>query len=426
MNWLDHIVRIEGTPYATLPLFLTSLGIGLMLGVERERKANARAGIRTFSLTSMLGTLSAMLADRVGEPALLAGGLAVVAAFILSAYWRFSNDDGPDVTTQIALVFGYGLGAMVWYDMGEMAVALGLIATLLLYLKPELSGFSQRLSRHDLMTLLQFGAVTGIILPILPDQSFGPYAALNLRETWLMVVLISGVGLTGYLAVMLIGEKAGAPLMGIMGGLTSTTATSMIYARQVKESPENLNFCASVILLANLVVFFRLAVVAAVLAPAILPTLLPVLAAGLACGLAVLLYQRWRRPIGSAAVSGTDFQLKNPTELHTALLFGALYALVTLAVAWLTDLFGNGGLYLVALISGLTDIDAIALATLRQFAGGKLDALLVAAAFAIATASNAAFKFSLIAGIGGKTLARRIAPAFVAMTLGMFAVLPLI
>lgn len=425
MNWLDHIVQIEGTPYASLPLFLTSLGIGLMLGVERERKANARAGIRTFSLTSMFGTLSAMLASRTGEPAVLIGGLAVMAVFILSAYWRFSHDDGPDVTTQVALVFGYGLGAMVWYDMGEMAVALGLIATLLLYLKPELSGFSQRLSRHDLMTLLQFGAVTGIILPILPDQSFGPYAALNLRETWLMVVLISGVGLTGYLAVMLIGEKAGAPLMGVMGGLTSTTATSMIYARQVKESPENLNFCASVILLANLVVFFRMGVVAAVVAPAILPMLLPVLAAGLLCGLAVLLYQRWRRPVGSASVSA-DFQLKNPTELHTALLFGAIYALVTLAVAWLTDLFGNGGLYLVALISGLTDIDAIALATLRQFAGGKLDALLVAAAFAIATASNAAFKFSLIAGIGGAALARRIAPAFIAMALGMFAVLPLL
>lgn len=412
LHWLGEVFQLQGTGYAALPQFLTSLGIGLLLGIERERKQDPRAGVRTFALTCLFGTLSGHVAGLAALPLLPIAGLAGIAALTLTAYWHPSAcHDSPDPTTQVALLLAYALGLLVYAGPSELAVALAIIATLLLYLKPELSGLSQKLTRPDILAVLQFGAVSAIILPILPNRAFGPYQAINPYEIWLMVVLISGVSLCGYVAVRLLGEKVGGPVLGLLGGMVSSTATSMSFARQVRDDPKALHLSATVIQLANLVIFVRLAILAALLAPAALGTLLPVLGAALAGGLLATGLGHWRH--GSAGGQDEDgFTPHNPVEMRTALVFGGLYAVVTLAAAALMHQFGSGGLYGVALVSGVTDVDPISLSAFNQFAGGHLNANQVAATLALALLTNSLFKFGMVASLGGKALMWRTAPMF--------------
>ena len=183
---------------------------------------------------------------------------------------------------------------MIWYGLAELAVMLAIGITALLYFKPELRGLSQRLTRRDLVAVLQFSVLTFIVLPILPDQNYGPYDAFNPHQAWLMVVLISGIGLAGYAALHVVGTRYGAPLLGFLGGLVSSTATTMIYAKHGKSNKAMLNLAASVIVIAGLVVLLRLLVISAVVAYGALPGLLPVMAGGVVFGLIVALYN-WRK-----------------------------------------------------------------------------------------------------------------------------------
>src|SRR3990172_4661232 len=294
---------LQGTDIEALPQFLTSLAIGLLIGLERERNPSAKAGLRTFALVAVFGTLSALLSDKLDSPWLLIAGLLAVGGMIIAAYFNKPVEkNDPGTTTVIALLLCYGLGAMVWYELARLAVMLAIGITALLYFKPELRGLSQRLTRRDLVAVLQFSVLTFIVLPILPDQDYGPYNAFNPHQAWLMVVLISGISLAGYVALHLVGTRYGAPLLGFLGGLASSTATTLIYAKHGKSNPNVLNLAASVIVIASMVVLLRLLVVSAVVAYGTLPGLFPMLAGGLLFGLIVALYN-WRK-------------MARPTELY--------------------------------------------------------------------------------------------------------------
>src|SRR5450756_2255455 len=193
-------VLLQNNGIEALPQFLTSLAIGLLIGLERERTPSAKAGLRTFALVALFGTLSALLSTKLGSPWLLIAGLLAVAGMIIAAYLNKPSEplrqaqhreNDPGTTTVIALLLCYGLGAMIWYGLAELAVMLAIGITALLYFKPELRGISQRLTRRDLVAVLQFSVLTFIVLPILPDQDYGPYHAFNPHQAWLMVVLLS-------------------------------------------------------------------------------------------------------------------------------------------------------------------------------------------------------------------------------------------
>ena len=403
-----------------LPAFLTSLAIGLFVGLERERSPAAKAGLRTFALTALLGTLLALLSEYMESPWLLAAGLLAVAGLIVSAYLDGSRTDDPGTTTQAALLLCFGLGALVWFGFGALAVLLAVAMTLLLHFKPELQSISKSLSRQDLQSILQFAVLSFVILPVLPNRDFGPFDTLNPYQTWLMVVLISGLSLAGYVSLRFVGQRFGAPLLGFFGGMVSSTATTLIYARHAR-SNENLGKLAVVvIMIANLVVLIRLAVVSSLVAPGIAPHLIPVLAGGLVAG-SLLTFFWWRR-IGAEGEFPMP-EMKNPTEIRTALTFAALYAVISLISAWLANLSGSSGLYLLAFISGLTDVDAISISMLRLFDQGKLTPDVTVATIVIAYLSNLLFKFGLVMSIGGRTLARLSAPAAAATALGMILVL---
>lgn len=410
---------LHGNGIEALPQFLTSLAIGLLIGLERERNPSAKAGLRTFALVAVFGTLAALLSEKLDSPWLLIAGLIAVAGTIVAAYLNSPREESdPGTTTIIALVLCYGLGAMVWYGLAKLAVMLAIGVTALLYFKPELRGLSQKLTRRDLVAVLQFSVLTFIVLPILPDQNYGPYGAFNPHQAWLMVVLISGISLAGYAALHVVGTRYGAPLLGFLGGLVSSTATTMIYAKHGKSNQAMLNLAASVIVIAGMVVLLRLMVVSAAVAYGALPSLLPVLAGGLLFGLLIALYN-WRK-LGKATELYVP-ETTNPAELHAAIGFGLLYVAVLLGSAWMADIAGSQGLYAVALASGLTDVDAITLSSLRLFNLGQLSEQQTVTAIALAVLANLAFKFGMVFFIGGRALAKQVATGFGAIACGVIA-----
>lgn len=410
------LLSMQGNGAEHIPTFLTSLAIGLLIGLERERNPSAKAGLRTFALVALAGTLAAMLSQITQSPWVLALGLFTVGLVIVGAYFgpRAPEDD-PGTTTSAALLVCYLLGAMVWFGAETPALMLAIVVTILLYFKPELRGWTQNLSRRDLISIFQFAVLTFIILPILPDHNYGPYNTLNPHQTWLMVVLISGLSLAGYVALRIVGQRYGSPILGLLGGMVSSTATSMVYARHGKNQGM-MQLSVIVILIANLVVIVRLAVEGLAVSPRSLPTLLPVLGSGLAFGLAGTA-MLWRHLAKSSDLPLPE--MTNPTEIRIALGFGLLYAIVLFFSAWLSDIAGSKGLYIVALISGLTDVDAITLSSLRLLEMGKLQSSQAVTAITLAFLANLVFKFGLIATIGGAQLAKRCAIGFAAMGVGM-------
>jgi len=411
---------INGLPaeLATLPRYVVALAIGLLMGLERERNPAAKAGLRTFALTALLGVLAAHLATALGELWLIAVGLLLVGAMMIAAYLHSpqQSDSDPGTTTVAALMLCYGLGVLVWHGESQLAVMLGIVATMLLYFKPELRGLSERISRRDLLSVLQFAVLSLIILPLVPNRNYGPYGALNPYQIWWMVVLIAGVGLAGYAALRLIGRQRGAVILGLLGGLVSSTATTLAFSRHARASRDMLPVAVIVIVLANLMVLARLGVLAAVVAPSVLPQLLPVLACGLiGGGIGAAYGVRRLRPQGELP----ELAIENPTELRTALGFGLMYGVVLLAAAWLSDLLGTRGLYAVALVSGLTDVDAITLSSLRLHNLGTLSAGVVVNVIALAVLANLVFKSTLTLAIGGGQMARHAIAGLGTAGLGM-------
>jgi uncharacterized membrane protein (DUF4010 family) len=408
---------LQGSGIEALPQFITSLAIGLLIGLERERNPSAKAGLRTFALVALFGTLTAMLANKTGSSWLLVAGLCIVGVMIIAAYFNSPGEDhDPGTTTVAALLLCYALGALVWYDQARLAIMLAITTTILLYFKPELRGMSQRLTRRDLVSVLQFLVLSFIVLPILPDQNYGPYGAFNPYQAWMMVVLISGLSLAGYAALHWTGHRYGPPLLGFLGGLVSSTATTLAYARHGRTNENMVHLSAAVILIASQVVLLRLLVISAVISPAVLPSLLLPMGTGLVFGVLATLVL-WKKLISSADLPKPSST--NPTEFSVALSFALIYVVVLLAAAWLSDIFGNKGLYAVAAISGLTDVDPITLSSLRLFELDKLSAKHAVMSVAIAFLTNMLLKFGLVFFIGGKSLAKHVLPGFAAMSAGV-------
>lgn len=408
---------LQGSGIEALPQFITSLAIGLLIGLERERNPSAKAGLRTFALVALFGTLAAMLTDKTGASWLLVAGLCIVGVMIIAAYFNSPGEDhDPGTTTVAALLLCYALGALVWYDQAKLAIMLAITTTILLYFKPELRGMSQRLTRRDLVSVLQFLVLTFIVLPILPDQNYGPYGAFNPYQAWMIVVLISGMSLAGYAALHWTGHRYGPPLLGFLGGLVSSTATTLAYARHGRTNENMVHLSAAVILIASQVVLVRLLVISAVISPAVLPTLLLPMGAGLVFGVIATLLL-WKKLHSSADLPKPTST--NPTEISVALSFALVYVVVLLGAAWLSDIFGNKGLYAIAAISGLTDVDPITLSSLRLFELDKLSANHAVMSIAIAFLTNMLLKFWLVFFIGGKNLAKHVLPGFAAMSMGV-------
>ncbi|HSG23561.1 MAG TPA: MgtC/SapB family protein, partial [Azonexus sp.] len=384
---------------------------------ERERRPDSAAGLRTFALVAMLGCLFALLGEKTGGPWILAVGLLVVSVSMIAANFSAQQEEQyRGFTSEAAIIVTYGLGAAVWFGYSTLAVMLAITTTVLLYFKAELRQFSERMTPKDINSILQFAVLSLVILPILPSHDYGPYSAFNPRQIWWMVVLISGLALSGYLALRIIGARHGAALLGIFGGLASSTATTLMFSRHARDHADLVRMAAIVILIANVMVMIRLGFVSSVVAPDLVAPIAIVFACGILPGVLMALYG-WKALIEAGPLPMPE--VKNPTELKTAISFGLLYAVVLLASAWLQDIAGNKGLYIIALASGITDADASVLSTLRLFNLEKIARGEAVIAVTLALMANLVFKIGLVLSIGGGRLARHALPGLLAIGGGM-------
>jgi uncharacterized membrane protein (DUF4010 family) len=408
------------------PIFVrlaVALGLGLLVGVQRERAQDPLAGVRTFPLITLLGGLAAELSLQLDATWIFAVGLAGLVALLVTGYAVTVRSGAyrPGLTTEVAALYMYIVGALVVIGAVPVGVVMGGLCALLLHLKEPMEGFADRLTQGDLKSIMQFAAIALVVLPVLPDRAYGPYDVLNPFEIWLMVVLIVGISLAGYVLYKLLGARAGTLLGGVLGGIISSTATTASYARRAKGNRTLAPQVALVVMIASTVVYGRIFIEVAVAAPSVLPAMAPplliiALANVAICGVALLTL---RGHAGELPVQD------NPTELRTALIFAALYGVIIFAVAAAGDAYGDSGLYGVALISGLTDVDALTLSTANLVEAGRLDAGPGWRAIVLASLSNLAFKAVLAGVLGGRALLLRLAPLFAASIAAGVAVLQL-
>jgi uncharacterized membrane protein (DUF4010 family) len=386
-----------------------ALGLGLIVGLQRESTSSELAGVRTIPLVTLLGAVCALLAQAAGGWVLAAGLLAVAAATAMGNAARLRADVvDPGITTEIAILLMYALGAYVMAGNRVVAVVLAGTVAVLLHFKTELHGLVTRLGGPELRAIMQFVLLALVVLPVLPDATFGPYAVFNPREMWLMAVLIVGLSLAGYIALKFFGERAGIVTGGLLGGLISSTATTVSWSRLTRGRPDASRAAALVIVIASTVVYGRVMVEIAAVARPFLASAAPpllVLAAAMAASAAWL----WLRTRGEA---GANADGQQPASLKTAFSFAALYVVVLLAVAFVNERLGARGLYAVSVVSGLTDVDAITLSVARLVGSGQISGDQGWRLVVVGVLSNLVFKGTMAAALGDARLRRFIVLLF--------------
>jgi uncharacterized membrane protein (DUF4010 family) len=397
-----------------------SLVLGLLVGLQRERSAIGRPGLRTFPLITILGTGSAILASEFGGWVMLGAMLGVVAilAFQRVAHMQETDPD-PGVTTEFAVLVMFCVGALLMVAPIAVPIAIGGGVAILLQFKPEMHRFAETLGNDDLKAIMQFVLITCIILPVLPNQTYGPYDVFNPWKTWLMVVLIVGMSLGGYIVYKFLGRDAGILLGGILGGAISSTATTVSYSRMARGKREVTHVAAIVVMVASTVVFIRVLIEIAVVSPRFLSnSAVPITALMLMTAVpAILMWYRVRKHPSQMP------EQENPTQMKSALVFAAMYAIVLVALAAAKAHLGTQALYVVSAISGLTDMDAITLSTADL---ANSDAAILADGWrliVVASLANLVFKAVMVGMLGGRRLFLEVTMLFAIPMVGGFLLL---
>jgi uncharacterized membrane protein (DUF4010 family) len=408
--------------------FATALLIGALVGIERERRKQqtedpATAGLRTFVLVALFGALAGWLTLTFHSPWILAAALLACATLVVSGYVLSTRAEPGSIglTTELAALATFLLGALAALGQRELAVALGVAVAALLAYKQPLHGFVEKLGADDVYAALRLAIATFIVLPLLPDRTLDPWEALNPRSLWLLVLLIAGLSLVGYVLTRLLGAHRGMPITGLTGGLVSSTAVTLSFSRQSKEKTyqKATGAITAGLLLAWAVSFVRVVVEVLVVNRALLPALLPeLLAMTLVAGAFAWLH--WRRSGDGAEAKPVE--LRNPFSLTSAIQFAALFAVVLLLVKVVQGYAPESGLYVVAALAGTTDVDAITL-SMAQYARSGSPAV-AAHAITIAVLSNTVVKTGMVVALGNPELRRSILPATaVILAVGVVAIL---
>lgn len=397
---------MDDNPY--LPLAV-SLGVGLLVGLQREWSSSGVAGIRTFALVSLLGTLIALIPEPLNAIGFGTGLLSIAILLWIANRAKFDRGEaGPGMTTEVAALLMFVVGAAIGSGFMEPAIVVAGAAAVLLHWKAPLHQFANRLAADEFRAIIRLVLIALVILPILPNETFGPYDVLNPFQIWLMVVLIVSISLGAYVIYRLLGVKTGSMLGGLLGGLISSTATTLSYARLAKKKPELASLAALVIMLATAVVNLRLLGQIAAVQPQFLSTALPpiLILLGVMGALCVVVYFCVRTtPV-------EDHLQRNPAHLRTALVIGGLYAVILFAAAATKEHFGEQGIYYVAGISGLIDLNAITLSAAQLVADQQISSDAGWRVILIATLANLAFKWFAVLVWGHRRTAAILAVLF--------------
>jgi uncharacterized membrane protein (DUF4010 family) len=388
-----------------------ALFAGFLIGAERgyhERDApegRRIAGVRTFGLIALLGALFAALAEYFGAAVLGLGALALGVVLLISYRVQSERFEEYGITTEVAALVTFGLGALAMAGQLTVAAAIAVVTALILALKPQLHGILSRLKAEEVYGTLQLLLISLVMLPVLPNRGFGPWEALNPYAIWWMVVLIAAMSYVGYVAVRLAGAEVGLMFTALAGGLASSTALSLNYARIGARETALVPLATAGIITASATMFPRVLVVASIVQPALLSRLIIPLGASMlaAYGAAFWFWRRSRRSVETAH----GVPIRNPFELRPALQFALLLTVIMLAVQAVRRWYGDPAVYALAALSGVSDVDAITL-SMARLTRHDLALPIAANAVLIAAFVNTAVKAILVAIFGGKRLALRV------------------
>lgn len=396
-----------------------AVGLGLLVGLQREWRSERPAGIRTFTLITLLGSLCGIAAQQHG-PWLPAAGLLAVAAMLWLGNWLRRGDlEAGDhgITTEMAALIMFLVGAILVAGHTEAAIVITGATAALLHWKDPLHAFTRRIGADEFRAIIQFVLIALVLLPILPNQAYGPYAVLNPFKIWLMVTLIVGINLVSYVIYRAMATRKGAVVGGVLGGMISSTATTVSHARQSKGLGVRPQAVAVVVVVASAMVNIRILLEIGIIGPGLLPSAVPPFVI-LGLFMAACSWFLIRRDQGG---NGTEMEHRNPAEVKTALAFGLLFAVVLLAVAAVKARFGLEGVYVVALVSGLTDVDAMTLSVADLYQSGRMSAADAWRVVLVASLANLLFKAGITAAFGTRAVFKTVAVVF-----GLTAVLGLV
>ena len=387
-----------------------ALAIGLLIGLERGWRSRDLsegmrvAGLRTHGMISLLGGLSGILAQQVD--AFLMGFVFLGLTSVLLLAYSKSLDKFQDfsITGVIASLITFTLGALTVFGHITLASASAVVITALLSFKPLLHGWLKKLEQEELNATLKLLLISVVILPILPDQGYGPWDAFNPYHIWLMVVLIAGISYLGYFAIRIVGNQHGPVLTGALGGLVSSTAVTLNLSKLSKQQPGMENVLAAGILTACATMFARTLLLTSVINPDLSRALLPALLVMtfFTYFVAFLLWKNRREFQGIDEIT-----LENPFQLVMAMKFGAFLVVILLLSKILKVYFGDMGTYFLAATAGLADVDPITL-SMAQMSKDGLEVSVAAKAILIAVSVNSGIKSIFSRVIGGWNLSLRV------------------
>lgn len=394
-----------------------ALGLGMLIGFERSRTLGDKgtfAGVRTFSLVSLLGAIAVYGGQLAGLPWLVGLAFFAVLALVVTSYYATSQRGEIGTTTEVSVLITFFVGALcAWGEFGT-AGALAVLVMLLLALKGWLHKLASRIETSDVEATLKFAIITLIILPLVPDTNYGPEGleVINPYKTWLMVVLIAGLNFVGYIAVKVVGREQGYGLTGLLGGLVSSTAVTLSFSQRSRTEPGLSPVLILAILLAWTVMFFRVVVEVAVVNFALAKTLTMGMVIMGVVSLLISFYL-WRRERSQEKAEVETGH--NPFELGDAIKFGLLFAVVLFVAKAAQVYFGDTGLYVAGALAGLTDVDAIALSMADLAKQDPSTASAAARTVVIAVISNTMVKCGIVIWLGAPAMRRTMVPITVAL-----------
>lgn len=408
--------------YESFVSLAIALGCGFLIGLQRQHVLATGSeqdgpgelgGVRTYPLYGLAGALSMLFLPTAG-PVLLIVVLLVMMFPVMLAYWDdVRQGRGRGVTSEVTFVIAFLLGAVSAAETSItppshrwLLAAAGAVATTsLLAMKEPLHRFARIISREEMYDAVQFLVFGVMVLPFLPDESYGPHEALNPFRMGFLVLLMSSISFAGYVAVRWLGPGRGLGVAGLVGGLVSSTAVTLSAAGRSKREPQVADACALAIVLACSVMVVRLILEILAVNRDLLSTILPKFIGMLAAG---VLISWWNyRCSRDVTTSDTEVQLRNPFELVNALRFAGLFAIIQLIAKAAEANAGTGGLYVASAVAGLSDVDAITLSIARMAAGG-LDAGVAARCILIAVGANTLVKVGMAMWLGGGGLGRKV------------------
>lgn len=408
--------------------FGVALVIGILAGLQREYAFGEPgkelfAGVRTFALMGLIGCTAALATDLLASPWPFVAILLIVGVLLTVSYFVDAWRGAVGLTTEAAALLIVLAGALVYWDHMAVAVALGVVTTVLLSVKLEMQRLVEQITREDIYATLKFAVITAIVLPILPDQVFGPppFDVLNPYKIWLLVVFISGISFVGYIAIKVVGPHKGIGLTGLLGGLASSTALTLSFTQRSQANQALARPFALAIMMAWTVMFSRVVVEVAAVNVALVPRLWLPLAIPVTVGLGYSLYLYISQP----SYEKEEVSFTNPFELGPAIKFGLLFTAILLISRAAQVFMGTSGIYLSSFVSGLADVDAIALslAELSRQPGG-IDQTLAARAIVLAAVANTLSKGGIVLLGGASLLRRAILPGLLLMlATGVLAIL---